>query len=203
MINKILGLLKKRELSPRVYSILLKHKKDGNQILWTVAAYSLEEALGKSKKQAEAHFASNGGGINPSEYKMELFNWEDPAELFEDVMRKERDSSVNVEVVELGGADKDKLVKSLIESLKGSGLNPINLGGSKPDIGEIFKPNFEGLNNKRLKVKPEKEDKNKERSVLMAKIIEEKDLKLLEENRTLFKPAEIKFMEDKLKIKGK
>lgn len=46
-IRNIIKNLRKKEVSPRVYSLVFKDKHTDSQVLWTVVAYSLEEAIGK------------------------------------------------------------------------------------------------------------------------------------------------------------
>jgi len=174
-IRNIIKNLRKKEVSPRVYSLVFKDKHTDSQVLWTVVAYSLEEAIGKSKRQMESEFQNQNKNVDVSQYKLDMFNWERPEDLLAEYL-----VDGNPQFPELG----KKLMQAIEEM---SGAKKLKLVPKK----EETKPAGE--------TPPESPDK--QRSKLMEKIIKDRDVKLFEENRGQFKKAETLYLEEKLKTK--
>jgi len=173
MIREFFSKIRTKNIHPKVYSLVLKDFDKGDNILCTTFAYSLEEAIGKAKKEASLFFPD----VNMAKYKVDLFNYEELEDLLSEYT-EESDKSKSNE-------------SSATTEIRGKIMNAIS-SMAKKKMGESKKR--QSLPD--TKVKPPTLSTE---AILMKEIIEKKDLNMLEKSKDMLKPAEIKFIQNKIK----
>ena len=169
MIKEFFTKIRSKNVHPKVYSLVFKDFEKGDSILCTTFAYSLEEAIGKAKKEASGSFPD----VNLHRYKIDLFNHEELESLLSEYTERDADISS----VSLG----DRIMKAVTDIAKEKGVSDTKRQGKSSPI---------------IKKNPVCK-----KTSLMKEIIEKKDLEMLTANLDKLKPAEVKYVEDKIKEK--
>lgn len=166
--------LRKIWVEPKVFSVVFRSEKDhADMVVWQVGAYTLEEAIFKSKRGIADALSEKE--FDEASYKMVMFASDYPEKLMKEFVEEQEKREVRG--LEDKGDFKDRLKKAL---------------GLKESIFTTKVMNADEA------VNPEGESAN---AHLMKKIIEESNLDLLEKSKALLSQAEVRYVEGKIKNK--